>query len=503
MIIKGIPHAEREPIALLFLAGLILVTGTGCRHTEQKKPNIVFICVDDLRPELGCYGRDYIKSPNIDRLAASGVAFTHHFVQVPTCGASRCSLLTGMLPRDRSYTGNEACRKHISSKPESSIPETFIHHLKNNGYYTVGIGKISHYPDGLLHGKNDSVTGTERELPYSWNELLFDPGRWGTGWNAFLAYADGSSREVKKRQVKPYENANVGDEGYPDGLTARLAVKKLKELKELDKPFFLGIGFFKPHLPFNAPAKYWDLYDESRIPLSPNPFIPENVNKASLQPSLELNHHYRLGDETATLERPVSDEYARRLRHGYFACVSYTDAQIGRILDELDRTGLAERTIVIIWGDHGWHLGDHLVWGKHTLFERALNSPLIIKGPHLARGAIAEAVVSSIDIYPTLIDLCGLEMPYQTDGQSLKPLLIHPEFEGWQESSYSYFNMGVTMRTTRYRLTRYFREEQPVTELYDHETDPYETRNIAMEKPGLVDSLMSLMKCTNIYRTDQ
>ena len=502
-MIYGFFPKDRRPPVLALLTVLILGFGTGCRHRHMIKPNIVFICVDDLRPELGCYGRDYIISPNIDRLAESGVAFTQHFVQVPTCGASRCSLLTGMLPKDISYIGNEACRKHVSGKPETSVPETFIHHLKNNGYYTVGIGKISHYPDGLLHGKNDSVTGTERELPHSWNELLFDSGKWGTGWKAFLGYADGSSREGKKRQVKPYERGEVGDDGYVDGLTAQLAVRKLQELQKLNKPFFLGIGFFKPHLPFNAPSKYWDLYDENRILLSPNPFIPENVNKASLQPSLELNHHYKLCDEVATLEKPVSDEYARRLRHGYFACVSYVDAQIGKVLDELYKTGLAENTIVILWGDHGWHLGDQLVWGKHTLFERALNSPLIIRCPNLSEGVSVNAVVSSIDIYPTIIDLCGLEMPHQTDGQSLKPLLINPDYDGWKENSYSYYNRGVTMRTNRYRLTRYFRDQQPVIELYDHESDPYETRNIAAEKADVVDSLMARMEFINFYEKDQ
>ena len=395
-----------------------ITEGSGL-HVPQK-PNVLFICIDDLRPELGCYGNTYIKSPNIDRLAESGVVFTNHFSQVPTCGASRCCLLTGLLPRTAGHLSNEACREFISGKQETNQPETFIHHLKRNGYYTVGIGKISHYVDGLLYGYTDPV-GTEYELPHSWNEMLLNPGKWGTGWNGFFGYADGENRQSRKKQVKPYEMADVGDTGYPDGLIAEQALVKLGELAKKKHPFFLAVGFFKPHLPFNAPKKYWDLYDESKIPLSPNPVIPENVNKASLHNSGEFNG-YLLGDEEATLDGPVTDAYARKLRHAYFACISYVDAQVGKLLQELEKLGMAENTIVVIWGDHGWHLGDQLVWGKHTIFERALKSTLIVKVPGLTHGGSASGIVSAVDIYPTMVELCGLQMPDPIDGKSLAPL---------------------------------------------------------------------------------
>jgi arylsulfatase A-like enzyme len=460
----------------------------------NSKPNVLFICVDDLRPELGCYGADYIHSPNIDKLAQSGAIFTNQFVQVPTCGASRYSMLTGMLPKTKEHLNNEACRTFISGKPETEVPETFIHHLKQNGYYTVGIGKISHYVDGLLYGYTDSV-GTDYELPNSWNEMLFNPGKWGTGWNAFFGYADGSNRQGMNRQVKPYEMAEVDDAGYPDGLTAELALQKMNELSKKELPFFLAVGFFKPHLPFNSPKKYWDLYDESKIPLSPNPFIPENVNKASLHASGEFNG-YELGDEEATLEGPVSDEYARKLRHAYFACVSYTDAQIGKLLDELDKLGLAKNTVVVLWGDHGWHLGDQLVWGKHTIFERALKSAFIVKVPGEKGGIQINKVVSTVDIYPTIVDLCGLEMPMQTDGKSLVSLMQNPATD-WEEVSYGYFRNGISLRTGQYRLTKYFRDAEPTVELYDHQTDPNETKNIAGEKPEIVESLMPIMEKGN------
>lgn len=482
------------------LAAFILTPSFACiaeaLAKETKKPNVLFICIDDLRPELGCYGASYIQSPNIDKLAASGVLFTRHYVQVPTCGASRCSILTGMLPQTKGHLSNDACHTSISGKPETDQPETFIHHLRRNGYYTVGIGKISHSVDGLLYGYNDPV-GTERELPHSWNELVFDAGKWKTGWNAFFGYADGENRQSRKGQVKPYERGNVDDEGYVDGLTANLAVQKLGELAKRKEPFFLGIGFFKPHLPFNSPAKYWDMYDENTLELTPSPDLPVNVSKASLHQSSEFNG-YKAGDENASLEKPLSDAYARKIRHAYFAAVSYTDAQVGKVLNELERSGLAENTIVVVWGDHGWHLGDQRVWGKHTIFERALNSALIVKLPESVHaGKRVNKVVSSVDIYPTVMELCGVEMPFKTDGTSMAGLISNPSLPGWQEASYGYFSKGITLRTGRYRLTKYFRTEQPTVELYDHQTDPFENTNIAGNHPDLIESLLPVWEKGN------
>lgn len=480
--------------SFLFLFLLLFFNFSGCSHPEKKSgdhPNILFIAIDDLRPELGCYGADYIKSPNIDKLASSGVVFTKHFVQVPTCGASRFSMLTGMLPKTTGHLSNEACHKYISGRPETNEPETFIHHLRRNGYYTVGIGKISHYADGLLYGYTDPV-GTERELPYSWDELEFDSGKWGTGWNAFFGYANGENRQSMNKQVKPYELGNVDDLGYPDGLTARLAVKKLKELSGKGKPFFLGVGFFKPHLPFNSPKKYWDMYEENEIPLAPFPDIPENVNIASLHNSGEFNG-YKLGDEKPSINHPVSDEYARKIRHAYFASISYIDAQVGKLLEELDKTGLVENTIVVIWGDHGWHLGDQRMWGKHTIFERALKSVFIIKVPgRSSKGKIVDKVVSTIDLYPTMMELCRIEMPHPTDGKSLVSIMKNPALESWENASYGYFRNGISLRTDRYRLTKYFRKQHPVIELYDHQADPNESKNIAAEKPEIVEQLMPI-----------
>ncbi|GAB3250940.1 sulfatase [Larkinella harenae] len=483
---------------LLAVAGLgaLFLGLTRALPTAPDRPNVLFICVDDLRPDLRCYGNPVIHSPNLDELARQGTLFTRQYVTQPTCGASRYSLLTGRLPRNPIEIKNEAIEKQLAGKPRTEAPETFIDNLRRNGYYTVGMGKISHSPDGYIYAYREAKSD-QLELPHSWDEMLFDPGKWGTGWNAFFAYSDGSNRQSRKGQVKPYEGDEVDDEGYPDGLTAKLAVAKLKELAQKKKPFFLGVGFFKPHLPFNAPKKYWDLYDEATIPLTPSPTVPKNVNPASLHPSEEFNQ-YTLGDEQAALDKPVSDAYARKLRHAYYASVSYTDVQIGKVLNELKRQGLDKNTIVVVWSDHGWHLGDYRVWGKHTIFDQSLRSVLIVKKPGSKTGAVRKEIVSSIDIYPTLMELCGVKTPAQTDGKSFAGLLNNGK-KPWNNVAYGYYRRGITVRTDRYRLTRYFRDQQPTVELYDHQSDPHENQNIADAHPEVVKQLTPIWDKGNTH----
>ncbi|MFS4417232.1 sulfatase-like hydrolase/transferase [Maribacter sp. 2307ULW6-5] len=242
--------------------------------TPKARPNVLFIAVDDLRPELGIYGGQAL-TPNMDALAQEGALFEHHYVQVPTCGASRYALLTGHRPSQPQHLRNDAIEKAFSQPRPDALPETFVHRLKQAGYHTVGIGKISHSADGFVYGYRDSVSSL-RELPQSWSELKFDAGPWETGWNAFFAYANGENRQSLNKQVKPYEKAKVEDEGYPDGRIANLALSTLAALKERDTPFFLGVGFFKPHLPFNAPERYWEAYQREAIALAPNTAAPQN-----------------------------------------------------------------------------------------------------------------------------------------------------------------------------------------------------------------------------------
>jgi arylsulfatase A-like enzyme len=476
--------------ALLALL-LLLFLGIKKVPSEKKQPNILFIAVDDLRPELGCYGNELIKTPNIDKLAEDGHLFKNHFVSVPTCGASRQALLTGFHPRSTQHLSNHASEIFISGKPETDQPETLIHHLRRNGYHTVGIGKISHNPEGKIYGYEEPNEGTLRELPHSWSELIFNSGKWGTAHNAFFGYADGTNRNTLKKQVKPYEMADVPDEGYVDGLTANLAIDKIQELSKKKQPFMLAVGFFKPHLPFNAPKKYWDLYDRNDIPTAPFKTVPENTSTMSLHGSGEFNQ-YQLGEEKVTLEEPVSEAYAQKLRHAYYACVSYTDAQVGKLISQLKKEGIYENTIIVLWGDHGWHLGDHNIWGKHTCFDRALRSPLIIKTTEKRNSRINE-VVSSVDIYPTLIALANLKMPHKTDGESLLPLM-KGEKSGWKNRAFSYYNNRISVRTPRYRITKYLEKEENAVDLYDLKNDPNETVNIAEQSQQVIKRLYPLLK---------
>lgn len=505
-------HLNMNSMKVLRLAAILLILGSvstrpaAALETASTPPryNILFLFVDDLRPELGAYGQKHIHSPHINSLAARSTIFTKHYVTVPTCGASRSGILTGLRPRSAAELSNNIFAQRQAGTASSPQPESFVQHLRENGYYTVGIGKISHSADGYIY----PYTGTrsdKMELPGSWDEMLFDPGKWGTGWNAFFGYADGNNRNDQEGQVKPYEAGAVADTGYPDGLTATLAIQKLQQLALAgkaspsapgqQKPFFLGVGFFKPHLPFNAPQQYWDLYDENELPLTPSPGIPQYMHPASLQPSGEFNA-YKKGEEKASLSTPVSDAYARRLRHAYFAAISYVDAQIGRVIAELKRLQLDRHTIIVLWGDHGWHLGDDLVWGKHTLTEWATRSPLIIQLPEQKQAVRCDKVVSSVDVYPTLMDLCGLSMPYTGDGRSLVPLL-HQQGSAWEEAAFSYYNKGLSLRTPRYRLTRYAREQQPTIELYDHDSDPFENINVAAENPEIVQELLKTWEKEN------
>lgn len=482
-------------LILLWVVGIYSCTEKNASSLASTKPNILFIAIDDLRPELGCYGQEYIKSPNLDKLASEGFLFKKHYVTVPTCGASRHSMLTGRLPQTKADISNMASAKALSNKAEGELPETFIHQLRRNGYYTIGIGKITHHPDGRVYGYTEPVSDVF-ELPHSWDEMVLNTEKWGTGHNAFFGYADGSNRNTLKSQVKPYEFADVTDEGYPDGLIAKTAMEKLKMLKDKDQPFFLGVGFFKPHLPFNAPKKYWDMYERSEIPLSQNPFLPENVNKSSLQKMGEFNN-YKLGDEKASLENALSEEYSQKLRHGYAACVSFVDAQVAKILQQLKDLELDKNTIVIVWGDHGWHLGDHQLWGKHTLLDRAVHSSLIMKLPGKDGAQSIDKIVSSVDIYPTLMDLTQLEMPYETKGRSLLGLINNPKDKSWEEAAYSYYKKGISVRVPGYRMNRYFREDQPVIELFDHHQDPLETKNVAVENPKIIEEILPIWENGN------
>jgi iduronate 2-sulfatase len=426
---------------------------------EPRKPNVLFIAVDDLRPQLGCYGHAQMISPNIDKLAADGVLFNRAFCQSPVCGASRASLLSGIrATRDRSFKGY---LHHADKDWEAPLP--LPKHFSQHGYHTISNGKIYHHRDD---GKG------------SWSEKAWRPsGEWGG--RGYLLEENLQVARANERGLGPaYECADVADSAYADGKTADKAISDLRRLKRMDQPFFLATGFVKPHLPFNAPKKYWDLYDRDKIDLADNPYRPKDAPDAAIHSWGELRAYHGIPKKG-----PLSEEMARTLIHGYYACTSYTDAQIGRVLGELDRLGLRDNTIVVLWGDHGWNLGEHTLWCKHCHFQTSLRAPLIVRVPGLKGGIRTDALTEFVDIYPTLCELAGLPVPKHTEGRSFVPLMKDPN-RPWKDAIHSRFHSGQSVRTDRYCYTEWTGKDGKVYArmLYDQKLDPDENTNIS-ERP--------------------
>jgi arylsulfatase A-like enzyme len=449
---------------------------------ETKRPqNILFIAVDDLRPELGAFGAQHMITPNIDKLAGQGFSFTNHFVHAPTCGASRFSLLTGRIATNLKHVSNEALRTEIGDSPNNDFI-TFPRYFRENGYTTVALGKIGHYPGGTVAPYTGINPNPRPEIPGAWDISKAPTAQWGTEQNGFFGYADGTNRNDLMKNTPPFEAGDVDDMGYPDGHTAAMAVDQIESLSGQDKPFLLAVGFYKPHLPFTAPKKYWDMYNRADIPLSPNPSVPKGVSeKNTLHNSGEFNQ-YKLGKETAAIGKPLSDDYARELRHAYVAAVSYIDAQIGKVLSALEKSGQADNTVVVLWGDHGWHLGDQTIWGKHSLYERALKSPLIIRLPQTEGGVIKNQIVETVDIYPTLIELTGLRGPGKLSGQSLTGAMENAEPS--PRVARSFWQNSVTLRNDKYRIIVHGENFPDDVELYDHQKDVNETENVINQNLG-------------------
>ncbi|WP_139957389.1 sulfatase [Flavicella sediminum] len=527
----------RKPICLLILVISTTVFG------QAKRPNILFIGIDDLRPELGCYGSPIAKTPNLDALAAQGLLFNKAYCQQAICGPSRASLLTGIRPETSGVYHNYI--KFRESNPEViTLPQHFV----ANGYEAAYCGKIFHHgdlDDELSWSRKPATDNIGYKKPSS-------PGGYALVENQNI------QREHKKvmsakygKQAKfglgtgpAYECADVPDQAYTDGYNTEVAIATMKEmLQNNEKPFFLALGMRKPHLNWVSPKRYWDLYDPKDIPLDVNDSRPYKGAEMGLHPSFELRTRHGIPKKGA-----IDKELGLKLKHAYLACVSYVDAQIGRMIQAIDDAGIRDNTIIVVWSDHGWHLGDMGIWGKATNYEIATRVPMIIWTPEMLKnkgGTKTEALVELVDIYPSLCELANISKPKHLEGKSFVPLIKNPK-KKWKKAAFSQFPtpalrewgafplrqgmretyfgplvkavenriekqqgakwnkelfenhvMGYAMRTQQYRLIlwkdRRDLEKKPLyVELYDHENDPFEKNNIAEEETKLVKKLTKL-----------
>lgn len=447
-----------------------------CAYSEHK--NVLFIAVDDLRPELGVYDSRAL-TPNIDRLAESGLQFNRAYCNQAVCGASRLSLMMGLYPEynnERNYHVKDWRERHADVV-------TLNQFFKENGYTTVGLGKIYH-----------RWSGPDVDLD-NWTEWISTEG---------VQYADPTTLQLGKKQAEAFGkefkrgptteaalSQNAEDE-YFDGWRASEGARQIKQLAASDKPFFLAVGFSKPHLPFNAPVDFWDLYEREDFSMPDNsgvpPGYPEYARNA--RPG-EMRHYSDVPPASDGGENPnpveYSEEMNKRLIHGYHACVSYTDRNIGKLLEALEKSGEADNTIIVLWSDHGWKLGDHSSWCKHTNFEIDTRVPLLIVDPDMdsAKGS-TDALVELVDLYPTLAELCGLEKPAHLQGQSLVPVLEDPEdpHRDYAYSSYPHEKdtiIGHSIRNQQYRYTEWWdaeTDEVLARVATDLNADPEETTNV-------------------------
>lgn len=461
-----------------FAAGLLSFSLSASAFAAQPKPNVLLICVDDLRPELACFGVDYIKSPNIDRLASGGRFFKSHYVQAPTCGASRFTLLTGRYGTPSNNALFQRA-KELKGDPESH-PSSMPAWFRQNGYTTVSVGKVSHHPGG--RGGDDWDDPKQPEMPNSWDRHLLPAGAWQhpRGWMHGLA--NGEIRGNAK-SMDVFQALEGPDTIYPDGISIEESLRQMDLLTaDKEKPFFLAVGILRPHLPFGAPAEYLKLYDGVELPPTAHPDKPDW--KSTWHSSGEFMKYNRWGRD------PNKDaEFALEVRKHYAACVSYADAQVGHLLTRLKQTEADKNTIVILWGDHGWHLGEHAIWGKHCLFEEALRSPLIISYPGIKKpGKPTESMVETLDVFPTLCDLAGLPKPDFAEGVSLLPLLNNPDAPG--HPAFAYRPKAKTIRTETHRLILH---DDGYAELYDHTSAAGETKNVADVNAELVKQLAAAL----------
>ncbi len=448
--------------------------------SASEKPNVLFIAIDDLRPELGCYGEDKIHSPNVDRLASSGLTFKRAYCQLAVCNPSRVSIMTGLRP-DSTKVWDLATRFRHTIPDAVTLPQKF----KKHGYHAVSFGKVFHnpWPDNDSWSKPHAWPKKSR----LWSE---DAKRRLAAFKEKMRATGKPEKAIERMRAIAAEIVDLPDDQHIDGAIAGQALAAMRRLAKQDKPFFLAAGFIRPHLPFVVPRKYWEMYDAAAIPLAAKPALPKDAPAFAMNTMYELRDYMDFYGTPTPQHGSLSEEQQRRLKHGYYASVSFIDALVGRLLDELEALELADNTIVALWGDHGWKLGEHNSWCKQTNYEIDARVPLIIRAPNAkANGRKTAALVELVDVYPTLCELAGLPVSERLEGRSMAPLLSTPD-QPWKRAAFSQFRrrdgetqlMGYSMRTDRYRYIEWQdrrTREVVATELYDHENDPLEAANIA------------------------
>ena len=454
----------------------------------DEKPNVLFFFVDDLRVQLGCYGKTLVKSPNIDKLAAGGGLFEHAYCSQAVCAPTRICTLSGLRPDSTGIYDLEHPLR-ASGNTVTTLPQYF----KNRGYETITIGKVYHHHDDDKESwSRMPKAGGEGYVNPETKEFLKEKQKEGrvkglTG-TALSRYVRGPATECE----------DVPDEAYVGGGVAKAAIEQLREVK--DKNFFMCVGFMKPHLPFNAPKKYWDLYKREDF------VVPERKTPEAMPP-IALNDFGEMRVYTDIPKvGPVDDDGTRKLLHGYHAAVSFTDAMVGRVLDELEKLGLAKNTIVVIWGDHGWKLGEYGSWCKHTNFELDTHVPLIFRGPGISAEKKCSSIVEMVDVYPTLADMTGGPVPEHCAGASMRELLANSESPSWKNMAVSQYPrgsggqpvMGYSLCKDKWRYTEWHRKDGQIieSELYDHSGCDIAKVNVVdrPENAGLVKQMSEQLK---------
>ncbi len=469
------------------MRALLLILSSCSLLCAADRPNVLFIASDDMRPQLGCYGISYMHSPNIDRLAARGVVFERSYVQQALCSPSRISMLSGRYPQTTHIF--EIGRPLRATMPDIT---TMPQHFKNNGYHCRSLGKVYHV------GIDDDASWT---VP-AWHS---SKPRNGPAATAAMAarrkeYADRGETPPAKGKgainyaVPPFDAVDCDDDDLLDGDCAANAIDQLREhAKTPERPFFLAVGFANPHVPWVSPKKYWDLYDPAKLPMAENKFVPKDAPAFAATSGMDFRWY------AGVPEGELPEAFARQCLHGYAAAISYVDAQVGRLLDTLEQTGLAKNTIVVFWSDHGYYMGEHTWWGaKHNNYEGATRNSFIIATPGMkTAGQKSQSIVQAVDIAPTLTELCGLPVHTEFQGTSLVPVLNDPS-ASVNSAAFSWYPkegwLGVAVRTDKWRYVEWTKPGQPKqVELYNMVHDPQNDLNVAA-KPEHARVIESLSK---------